>query len=215
MSPSPAATPQVVYAIIQAKGGGVFRSADAGATWQRVNANWSLRQRAFYYMSVYIDPTNPQALYAPNVDGVWVSHDGGKSVLMLHMPHGDDHTVWINPTDPKVLLVGNDGGATVSTDGGKTWSPEHNQPTGQFYHVALDDQFPFHVYGAQQDEGSFEGPSAQPGRRRSRIRRWHQVALGESTFVAPAPNDADVTYGSDYLHDVAALQPGRPGRAGR
>jgi len=188
---------QVVYAIIQAKGGGVFRSADAGATWRRVNANWSLRQRAFYYMSVYVDPTNPQTLYAPNVDGVWVSHNGGKAFSLLHMPHGDDHTVWINPTDPKVLLVGNDGGATVSTDGGETWSPEHNQPTGQFYHVALDDQFPFHVYGAQQDEGSFEGPSAEPGGAITNA-AWHQVALGESTFVAPAPNDADVTYGSDY-----------------
>jgi photosystem II stability/assembly factor-like uncharacterized protein/chorismate mutase len=188
---------QVVFAIIQSKGGGVFRSADAGATWRRVNANWSLRQRAFYYMSVYIDPTNPQTLYAPNVDGVWVSHNGGKVFSLLHMPHGDDHTVWINPTDPKVLLVGNDGGATVSTDGGETWGPEHNQPTGQFYHVTLDDQFPVHVYGAQQDEGAFEGPSAQAGGAITNS-EWHEVALGESTFVAPAPNDADVTYGSDY-----------------
>src|SRR6185312_9826323 len=78
----------------------------------------------------------------------------------LHTPHGDNHIVWVNPNDPNVLLEGNDGGATVSTDGGKTWSTEHNQPTGQFYHVALDEQFPFHIYGAQQDEGSFEGPSA-------------------------------------------------------
>jgi photosystem II stability/assembly factor-like uncharacterized protein/chorismate mutase len=192
-----ASDPKVVFAIIQAKGGGVFRSDDAGATWKRVNANWSLRQRAFYYMSIFVDPTNPQVVYAPNVDGVWVSHDGGKAFSRLHMPHGDDHTVWISPTDPRVLLVGNDGGATVSTDGGKTWSNEHNQPTGQFYHVALDDEFPFNIYGAQQDEGSFEGPSAALG---GAIRNsdWHEVALGESTFVAPEPHDADVTYGSDY-----------------
>ena len=192
-----ASDPKIVYAIFQAKGGGVFRSADAGATWKRVSDKWSLRQRAFYYMSVYVDPTNPQVVYAPNVDGVWVSHDGGKAFSLLHMPHGDDHTVWINPTDPTVLLVGNDGGATVSTDGGHTWSNEHNQPTGQFYHVALDHQFPFDVYGAQQDEGSFEGPSASLG---GAIPNdvWHKVALGESTFIAPEPHDADVTDGSDY-----------------
>jgi len=192
-----ASNPSIVFAIIQAKGGGVFRSADSGATWHRVNDNWSLRQRAFYYTSVYVDPTNPNTLYCPNVDGVWVSHDGGKGFSLLHMPHGDDHIVWINPTDPKVLLVGNDGGATVSTDGGETWGTEHNQPTGQFYHVALDGQFPFHVYGAQQDEGAFEGPSSKPGGAIP-VGAWNEVAGGESTFVAPEPHDPDATYGSDY-----------------
>ncbi|MGH8202751.1 MAG: glycosyl hydrolase [Steroidobacteraceae bacterium] len=192
-----ASNPNIVFAIIQAKDGGVFRSADAGATWKKVNDNWSLRQRGFYYTCVYVDPTNPQTLYVPNVDGVWVSHDGGKGFSLLHLRHGDDHIMWINPTDPKVLLVGTDGGATVSTDGGETWSTDQNQPTGQFYHVALDDDFPFNVYGAQQDEGSFEGPSAMPGGAITTA-AWHEVALGESTFVAPEPHSRDVTYGSDY-----------------
>ena len=192
-----ASDPSVVYAIVQAKGGGVFRSSDAGATWARVNSNWSLRQRAFYYMSLYADPTDANTVYVPEVDALWVSHDGGKTFAKLHTPHGDNHIVWINPHDPKILLEGNDGGATVSINGGKSWSTEHNQPTGQFYHVALDDQFPFHVYGAQQDEGSFEGPSAMPGGS-IRPGAWHTVALGESTFVAPKPGDPDVTYGSDY-----------------
>ncbi|HUX72649.1 MAG TPA: hypothetical protein VMV25_01990 [Steroidobacteraceae bacterium] len=189
--------PSVVYSIVQAKGGGVFRSADGGATWKRVNANWSLRQRGFYYMSIYVDPTDAETVYVPEVDSLWASHDGGKTFVKLHTRHGDNHIVWINPNDPKILLEGNDGGATVSTDGGATWSDEHNQPTGQFYHVALDDQFPFHVYGAQQDEGSFEGPSAMPDGA-ILPGAWHTVALGESTFVAPKPGDADVTYGSDY-----------------
>ena len=192
-----ASNPDVVYAIVQAKGGGVFRSDDGGATWKRVNDNWSLRQRAFYYMSIYVDPSHPDTVYVPNVDGVWVSHDGGKAFKLLNMPHGDDHIVWIDPGDPKLLLVGNDGGATVSTDGGKTWSTEHNQPTGQFYHVAIDKAFPFNVYGAQQDEGSFEGPSAVPDGPVP-VGAWHPVALGESTFVAPDPGDPDVTYGADY-----------------
>ncbi len=192
-----ASKPDVLYSIVQAKGGGVLRSDDGGATWKRINAGWSLRQRAFYYMSIYADPTDPDTVYVPEVDALWVSHDGAKSFSKLHTPHGDNHIVWINPRDPKILLEGNDGGATVSIDGGETWSGEHNQPTGQFYHVALDDRFPFHLYGAQQDEGSFEGPSASadglipPG-------SWHRVAYGESTFVAPQPGDADVTFGSGY-----------------
>ena len=192
-----ASDPNIVYAIVQAKHGGLFRSTNGGRTWKRVNANWSLRQRGFYYMTVYVDPSNPNTLYVPNVDGVWVSHDGGKAFALLHMRHGDNHIVWINPHHPNILLVGNDGGATVSTDGGKTWSTEHNQPTGQFYHVAIDDAFPFDVFGAQQDEGSFEGPSALPGGAIP-VSAWHSVALGESSFVAPKPNSRYVTYGSDY-----------------
>jgi photosystem II stability/assembly factor-like uncharacterized protein len=193
-----ASNPTVVYAIVQAKHGGVFRSEDGGVHWKRVNANWSLRQRAFYYMSIYADPTNPDTVYVPEVDALWVSHDGGKSFAKLHTPHGDNHIVWINPHHPKILLEGNDGGATISTDGGKTWSSEHNQPTGQFYHVSLDDQFPFHLYGAQQDEGSFEGPSAAPGGMIP-LSDWHSVAYGESTFVAPQPGNPHGTYGSGYF----------------
>ncbi|MGC8536500.1 MAG: WD40/YVTN/BNR-like repeat-containing protein [Rhizomicrobium sp.] len=193
-----ASDPKVVYSIVQAKNGGVFRSEDAGAHWKRVNANWSLRQRAFYYMSIYVDPTNADTVYVPEVDALWISHDGGKTFAKLHTPHGDNHIVWINPLHPRILLEGNDGGATISTDGGKTWSSEHNQPTGQFYHVALDDQFPFHLYGAQQDEGSFEGPSAAPGGMIP-LSDWHGVAYGESTFVAPQPGNPHGTYGSGYF----------------
>ena len=192
-----ASHPNIVYAIIEAKHGGVFRSADGGRTWKRVNRSWSLRQRPFYYTAVYADPKNPNTVYAPNVDALWVSHDGGKTFAKLHTPHGDNHIVWINPNDTKILLEGNDGGATVSTDGGKTWSTEHNQPTGQFYHVAIDNQFPFDVFGAQQDEGSFEGPSAMPGGAIP-VSAWHSVALGESSAVAPEPGSRHVTFGSDY-----------------
>jgi photosystem II stability/assembly factor-like uncharacterized protein len=186
-----------VYAIFQAKDGGVFRSDDGGATWKLVNNEMKLRQRGFYYMAIYADPKDPNTIYAPQVDALWVSHDGGKTFAKLHTPHGDNHTVWINPNDTKILLEGNDGGATVSTDGGKTWSPDHNQPTGQFYHVNLDDQFPFHIYGAQQDEGSFEGPSASPDGAIP-LADWKSVAFGESTFTVPQPGEPSITYGSGY-----------------
>jgi photosystem II stability/assembly factor-like uncharacterized protein len=190
--------PNVVYAIVQAKHGGVFRSSDGGSSWKRVNRSWSLRQRAFYYMAIYADPKDPNTVYAPNVDALWVSHDGGRNFSKLITPHGDNHIVWINPNHTRILLEGNDGGATVSTDGGKTWSEEHNQPTGQFYHVALDNQFPFDIYGAQQDEGSFEGPSASPDGAIP-LSAWHRVAYNEATFVAPMPGHPNITFGSGYF----------------
>ncbi|MGH9416020.1 MAG: WD40/YVTN/BNR-like repeat-containing protein [Terriglobales bacterium] len=196
VSVSPA-NPSVVYAMIQAKQGGVFRSEDAGATWTRVNRDQALRQRAFYYMSIYADPKDPNTAYTPEVDALWVTHDGGKTFAQLHTPHGDNHIVWINPDDTQNLEEGNDGGATVSTDGGRTWTDERNQPTGEFYHVNLDDQFPFHVYGAQQDEGSTEGPSAAPGS--IALADWQRVAYGESTWSVPQPGDPNITYGSGYF----------------
>ena len=192
-----ASKPDTVYAIIQAKEGGVFRSDDAGATWKRVNDEMKLRQRAFYYMSIFADPKDPNTVYVPEVDALWVSRDGAKTFTKLKTPHGDNHVVWINPDDTRILLEGNDGGATVSTDAGKTWSTEHNQPTGQFYHVNLDDQFPYHIYGAQQDEGSFEGPSAHNGGVIP-LSAWHEVAYGESTYTVPQPGDPSITYGSGY-----------------
>jgi len=192
-----ASKPDTVYAIFQAKDGGVFRSDDGGATWKLVNNEMKLRQRGFYYMAIYADPKDPNTIYVPQVDALWVSHDGGKTFTKLHTPHGDNHMIWINPNDTKILLEGNDGGATVSTDGGKTWSPDHNQPTGQFYHVNLDDQFPFHIYGAQQDEGSFEGPSATPDGAIP-LADWKRAAYGESTFTVPQPGDPNITYGSGY-----------------
>ena len=199
-----ASNPRTVYAIVQAHDGGVFRSNDSGATWKRVNGEMKLRQRAFYYTAIFVDPTNPEVAYVPQVDGVFKTKDGGKTFTEVDTPHGDNHIVWINPRMPNVLLVGNDGGGTVSVDGGEHWSSEQNQPTGQYYHVALDDQFPFHVFGAAQDEGAFEGPSAAVGGGIGQG-EWHNVALGESTFVAPEPGSPFVTYGSGYYSAFVRL----------
>jgi len=188
----------IVYAIVQAEHGGVFRSDDGGKSWTLTNSDYALRQRAFYYMAIYADPKDANTVYAPQVDALWVSHDGAKTFRKLHTPHGDNHIVWINPNDTNILLEGNDGGATVSTDGGNTWSQEHNQPTGQFYHVNIDDQFPYHIYGAQQDEGSTEGPSANPGGSIP-TDIWQRVAYGESTYSVPQPDNPNITYGSGYF----------------
>ena len=190
---------------MQAADGGVFRSDDAGKTWKHVNNQWKLRQRAFYYTAIFADPTNPKRAYAPNVDSLYVTNDSGSSWKTIEgFHHGDHHIVWINPHHPNILLEGNDGGATVSTNGGKTWSTEWNQPTGQIYHVSLDDQFPFHLFGASQDEGAWEYASADTAGALT-LNVWHPVALGESTFIAPDPDDPMVTYGSGYYSSFAQL----------
>ncbi len=188
--------PKIVYAIVQAKDGGVFRSDDGGARWKRVNDSMEMRQRAFYYTAVYTDPSDPNTIYVPNAR-FFVSHDGGYHFSLLRPPHGDNHIVWIDPKNSNIILEGNDGGGTVSTDRGKTWSTEHNQLTAQFYHVALDEAFPFNIYGAQQDEGSWEGPSAASGGV-VLTSDWRRTALGESTYVAPQPGNVNIDYGSGY-----------------
>ncbi len=192
-----ASDPKIVYAIVQARNGGIFRSVDGGAHWNLVNNSMEMRQRAFYYMTIYADPTDPNRIYVPNAR-FFVSHDGGKNFSLLRPPHGDNHVVWIDPHNPRIILEGNDGGATVSTDRGETWSSEHNQLTAQFYHVALDQAFPFNIYGAQQDEGSFEGPSASSGGT-ILTSDWKRTALGESTFIAPQPGNTNIDYGSGYF----------------
>jgi photosystem II stability/assembly factor-like uncharacterized protein len=201
-----ASDPKVVYAIVQAKDGGVFRSDDGGAHWKLVNNSMEMRQRAFYYMAIYADPNDPNTIYVPNAR-FFVSHDGGKNFSLFRPPHGDNHTVWIDPKNSKIILEANDGGATVSTDGGATWSSEHNQLTAQFYRVALDDAFPFNVYGAQQDEGSFEGPSASANGSIATT-DWRRTALGESTFIAPEPGKTSVDYGSGYFSIMERYDPG-------
>ncbi|HEY1891062.1 MAG TPA: hypothetical protein VGG63_11685 [Steroidobacteraceae bacterium] len=185
----------VVYALVQANykpghPGGLFRSDDGGKSWKLTNDSLDITQRAFYYNTVYVDPKDPNTVYLPNAD-VFVSHDAGRKLTKLHPPHGDNHVFWINPDNPRTLIEGNDGGATVSLDRGKTWSVEDNQPTGQFYHANLDDQFPFHIYGAQQDRGSVEASNAEPT-------EWTTVSGGEMTWVVPTPGKPWVTYGSGY-----------------
>ncbi|HEX3986289.1 MAG TPA: hypothetical protein VHX13_06725 [Acidobacteriaceae bacterium] len=191
--------PSVVYALIQAdykgQAGGLFRSDDAGQTWKLVNNSMDITQRAFYYSEVYVDPKDPDTIYLPNV-GLYVSHNKGEKLTPLHPPHGDNHVLWINPDTPQTLIEGNDGGAAVSLNGGQAWSSEDNQPTGQFYHANLDNQFPFHIYGAQQDRSSVEGPSAVRAGVIPPV--WTNIQGGEMSWVVPTPGQPWVTYGSGY-----------------
>ena len=191
------ADPKRVYAIIEAKEGGVFRSDDGGATWQRLFHGAELTQRAWYYMRIYADPKNPDVVYAPEVDGLFKSVDGGATFKPLDTPHGDNHVLWISSDNPQIMVEGNDGGATVSYDGGKSWSTENNQPTAEIYHVTLDNQFPFHIYGAQQDNSSIDIANRGQGGGIG-PRDWQPSAGGESGWVVPDPADPCVVYGGGY-----------------
>ena len=146
-----------VYALVEADDGGLFQSDDAGATWKLINDDRSIRQRAFYFSRIAADPKRRDTVYAMNVE-FYRSDDGGKTFQRGHTPHSDHHDLWIAPDNPQRMIASDDGGASVSTDGGETWTLEH-YPTAQFYHVATTAEFPYHVCGAQQDDGTACVPS--------------------------------------------------------
>jgi photosystem II stability/assembly factor-like uncharacterized protein len=181
-----------VYAMIEASEGGLFRSDDAGANWFRVNDDHRFRQRAWYFSHVFADPKSPDIVYMLNT-GAFRSADGGKSFALMPAPHGDHHALWIDPTDTRRMINGNDGGASISVDAGKSWTALYNQPTAQFYHVAVDNRFPYRVYGAQQDNTTIAIASRNDegvvGRQ-----DWFQVGGGESGFIAPDPKDPEIIY---------------------
>ena len=200
-----------VYAIIEAKEGGIYRSDDAGNTWTRVNDDERYRQRAWYYMHIFADPKNADTVYVLNT-GAFRSNDGGKTFELLPAPHGDHHGFWIDPTDPNRIMNSNDGGVTISIDGGKTWTQQNNQPTAQFYHVAVDNHWPYRVYGAQQDNSTVAIASYSDDGVIAR-QDWYEVGGGESGYISPDPHDSEIAYaGSDaaiitrYDHRTNQLQ---------
>ena len=134
------ADPNRVYALIEAEDGGLYRSDDAGETWQKIDDDRRFRQRAWYYTHVIADPKAVDTVYILNT-GMYRSTDGGKSWNSISAPHGDRHGLWIDPANTSRMIESDDGGATITVDGGKTWSTEENQPTAQFYHIATDNRF--------------------------------------------------------------------------
>jgi len=190
------ARPGRVWALVESEKGGLFRSDDYGESWTRVNEENDLRQRAWYYTGVYADPKNAETVYVTNVQ-FWKSVDGGKSFTKIPTPHGDNHDLWLDPDDPAHMVEGNDGGAIVTYDGGKTWSSIDNQPTGQLYRVAVDDRFPYRVYGAQQDNSTVAIASRARGGAIGR-EEWHSVGGCESGWIAPKPGEPDVVYAGCY-----------------
>ncbi|MBE7217285.1 MAG: hypothetical protein INR64_02335 [Caulobacteraceae bacterium] len=193
---SPAA-PNRVYALIDAKEGGLYRSDDDGASWREASGDTRIWQRGWYFGGLAVNPKN--------ADEVWVcdtillrSQDGGATFLPLKGdPTGDDfHSLWIDPANPDRRILGVDQGTLVTLNGGKTWSSWFNQPTGQFYHVATDNRFPYRVYGAQQDSGAAAVPSRTGSADGIAMPNFHEVAAGgESDNIAPDPKNPDTVYG--------------------
>jgi photosystem II stability/assembly factor-like uncharacterized protein len=186
-----AASPNRVYALIEAKpGSGLYRSEDAGATWTRVNSSGSLVTRPFYYTTLGVDPTNADVVWVGD-EGWYKSTDGGKTFRTSPVPHGDNHDVWINPRNSQYMIQGNDGGANVSLDGGRTWSSQLNQPTAEIYQVAVDNQYPYRVYGAQQDDETVIVPSLPLGNGQD-----FRVGPGcETGPIIPDKDNPEIVYG--------------------
>ena len=156
--------PKVVYAQVEAKGakGGLYRSADSGATWTNVNSTQALRARPFYFNKVFVNPKDENEVYVTEL-GFHHSTDGGRTFQNLNPQHGDNHVMWINPENPKIFIETNDGGANITQDGGRSFSTVNNQPTAEMYHVDADEQFPYLIYGPQQDTGkNITVPSLPP-----------------------------------------------------
>ena len=147
------ANPDRIYAIAEAETGGLFRSDDAGKTWRLMSGDRLIQTRSWYYMNVTADPRNPDVVWVMNAP-IMRSIDGGRTFQTVQATHGDNHQLWISPASSEYLVNANDGGASVSLDGGKSWSTQDNQPTAQFYHVTVDDDFPYKLYSGQQDNSS-------------------------------------------------------------
>jgi photosystem II stability/assembly factor-like uncharacterized protein len=185
-----------LYAMVDAPQlGGVYRSDDAGESWKRVNSEMRVWGRGSDFAEVKIDPKNKDVVYVANTS-LYRSRDGGKTFTAIKgAPGGDDyHTVWINPDNPQILLVASDQGAIVSVNGGQTWSSWYNQPTAQFYHVSTDNQFPYWVYGGQQESGS-AGVCSRGRDGHITFRDWHPVGVEEYGYVAPDPLNPNLIYG--------------------
>lgn len=192
-----------LYAIVEAKSGGLFSSMDAGKTWTKVNAESKIRQRAWYFSKIEVDPNNENIVWVCNVE-LHKSTDGGKSFSTINTPHGDHHGIWIDPKDGNRLAIADDGGGVISLDAGKSWSTYYNQPTGQFYRVTTDNHFPYRIYGAQQDNTTIRILSRTYDGNINQS-HWSSTAGFESGWLAPDPTDDEIVYGGNYCGYISRL----------
>lgn len=197
-----AADPERVYALVEAPQSALLRSDDGGRKWQKVNQEYNVADRPFYYTEIIADPQNPDRVYNM-ATFLRVSIDGGKTfetnpVIACCEPgntiHIDSHAFWVNPLDPRHLVIGNDGGVAISHDRGETWRFVRNLPLAQFYHIRVDDELPYNVYGGLQDNGSWRGPSAVWVPAGIRNLHWQEVGFGDGFDTIPDPQNAMAGY---------------------
>lgn len=193
--------PKRVYAVIEAKGGILWRSDDAGATWKMMSDNTLVDQRPFYFSHINVDPSNPNHVYAVS-EALAESKDGGKKFKQIarHV-HVDYHAMWIAPNDPKRMITGEDGGYALTLDGGKHWSFSRNVTIGEVYHVALDNSNPYMVCAPLQDNNGFCGPSNSLASDGILNRHWTNVVGGDGMWSVPDPIDSNYVW-SDLENGV-------------
>ena len=181
-----------IWALIESKDRGLFRSEDYGNSWKKISDNADIIQRPWYYTHIYSDPNDSETVYALNYK-MWKSTDGGVNFNVMPTPHGDNHELWKDPNNSNRMIQGKDGGACVSFNAGKSWSSIYNQPTSQFYHLDIDNKFPFNVYATQQDNSAI----CVPSRTTHGGILWsdcYQVGTSESGHIAVDPKDSDIIY---------------------
>lgn len=199
-------SPNIVYALVEAKKNALYRSEDGGAKWKKVNDKPGIGNRPFYYSDLFVDSKNENRIYSV-FTYVNVSEDGGKSFKQL-MPaygtsvgvHPDHHAWWIHPENPNFMIDGNDGGLNITRDRGKTWRFVENLPVGQFYHVAYDMEYPYNLYGGMQDNGSWAGPAYVLKAQGIRNSYWQEISFGDGFDVIPDPKN--------YRHGYTMSQQG-------
>ena len=185
-----------VYAMVENAEGGLFMSEDGGKTWSLQNSENKIRQRAWYYSKVFVDPKNENIVYVLNVDFL-KSTDGGKTFRDINTPHGDHHDLWIDPEVPSRMIIADDGGAQISFDGGNNWSTYYNQPTAQIYRVSTDNHVPYRILGAQQDNSTIRILS-RTDHGEINTSDWSSTAGFESGYVVADPSNPDIVYGGNY-----------------
>ena len=191
-----AVNPERVYALIECKSRGLYRSDDGGNTWEKQTDDANICQRAWYFSKIFADTKNENIVYALNV-GMYRSTDAGKTFKPINTPHGDHHDLWIDPEDGNRMIVGDDGGAQISFDAGANWSTYENQPTAQIYRVSTDNHFPYRILGAQQDNSTIRILSASNGDQIT-TSDWSPTAGAESGYVVADPLNPDIVYGGNY-----------------
>jgi len=200
--------PEKVYALIEGDSdketGGLFVSTNSGKKWTRVTNDHRLLQRAWYYIELFIDPKNENTIYVMSASAMR-SADGGKTWETLSGTHGDFHDLWINPNDSSNFIISNDGGSAISFNGGKSWSVQSNMPTAQFYRINVDNQFPYRIYGGQQDNTSVTIASRELGSGGIGPASWTSSAGGESAFLAFDPDDPKYVMGDSYQGTIEVL----------
>lgn len=197
-----------VYALIESdsekEAGGLFVSANSGKNWTRITNDHRLVQRAWYYIELFVDPLNENTLYVLSAPALR-SIDGGKTWEDISNTHGDYHNLWINPKDSKNMVIADDGGAAITFNAGKSWSAQDNMPTAQMYRINVDNQFPYRIYGGQQDNTSVSIAHREFGGSNISTNSWTYSAGGESAFLAFNPDDPRYVMGGSYQGTIEVL----------